>query len=242
MSNYALLNKEQHKDLRIITQRGADYGDNVMHAMTFALEFRDVQSCYPVFFCKDGQTGSIYPTALFGLEQDNNQFLNESGWDATYIPLSVRRHPFLIGFQSSSENGDGEKAPVVSLDMDNPRISDTEGEQLFDDQGEPSKFLQTSIATLENIHRGLEHNKGFIAAILQHELLESFTLDITLNDGSAHQLQGFYTIAEEKLHSLDGETLGELNAAGYLQPIFMAVASIARVRTLIDKKNALLNG
>jgi len=242
MSNYALLNKEQHKDLKIITQRGASYGDNVMHAMTFALEFRDVQSCYPIFFCKDEQTGGLYPTALFGLEQDHNQFLNESGWDATYIPLSVRRHPFLIGFQSASGNGEEQKAPVVSLDMDHPRISDTEGEQLFDDKGEPSKYLQSTIATLENIHRGLEHNKGFIAAILEYELLEPFTLEVTLNNGSTHQLQGFYTIAEEKLHKLDGPALGELNAKGYLQPIFMAVASIARVRTLIDKKNALLNG
>jgi hypothetical protein len=63
-----------------------------------------------------------------------------------------------------------------------------------------------------------------------------------LNDGSKHQLQGFYTIAEEKLHKLDGQTLGELNVDGYLQPMFMAVASFARVRTLIDKKNALLDG
>ena len=242
MSNYALLNKEQHKDLRIITQRGEAYGDNVMHAMTFALEFRDVQSCYPIFFCKDEQTGGLYPTALFGLEQNHNQFLNESGSDATYIPLSVRRHPFLIGFQSAPENGEGQKSPVVSLDMDHPRISRAEGEMLFDDKGDPSKFLQTTITTLENIHRGLEHNKGFIAAVLDHELLESFTLDVTLNDGSAHQLQGFYTIAEEKLYKLDGAALGALNANGYLQPIFMAIASFARVRTLIDQKNVLLNG
>ena len=46
----------------------------------------------------------------------------------------------------------------------------------------------------------------------------------------------------EKIESikLDSTALGELHASGYLQPIFMAVASFARVRTLIDKKNALL--
>ena len=241
MSNFAILDKKKHGDLSIITERGAAYGDNIMHSMTFALEFRDVQSCYPIFFCKDQETGAFYPTALLGFENEQNLFLTDSGWDAPYIPLTVRRQPFLIGFQPAPELGEGEKKPVVSIDMDNPRINSEKGETLFDNKGEPSGFLQTTIKMLENIHRGLEHNKGFVAALLKHELLESFTLEITLNDGSKNQLQGFYTIAEEQLHKLDGTALGELHANGYLQPIFMAVASFARVRTLIDKKNALLD-
>jgi hypothetical protein len=242
MSNYAVLSKDHHSGLKIITDRGQAYGDNVMHSMTFALEFRDIQSCYPIFFCKDEETGTFYSTALFGLEQDHNLFLSDTGWDAAYIPLTVRRQPFLIGFQPAPENGETDKKPVVSIDMAHNRANKESGEQVFESNGEPTQFLQSTINILENIHRGLEHNKGFIAALIKHELLESFKLDITLNDGSKHQLQGFYTIAEEKLHKLDGQTLGELNVDGYLQPMFMAVASFARVRTLIDKKNALLDG
>jgi hypothetical protein len=240
MSNFALLDKAKHQDLKIITERGAAYGDNIMHSMTFALEFRDVQSCYPIFFCKDSETGAFYPTALFGFEGGQNLFLTDSEWDAAYIPLTVRRHPFLIGFQPAPEIAEGERKPVVSIDMDNQRVNQENGEQIFDENGEPSTYLQKSIQMLENLHRGLEHNKGFVRALLKHELLESFTLEITLNDGSKNALQGFYTIAEEKLQTLDSDALGELHASAYLQPIFMALASFARVRTMIDKKNALL--
>ncbi len=246
MSNYNILNNDVHKDLRVNTGRSAQLGDNIMYSMTFPMEFRDIQSCYPIFFCKDPESGQLYPAALLGFEQDQNLFISDSGWDATYIPLMVRRHPFLIGFQADPDGAEGTTKPVVSIDSDSPRLIEAsgddsqEGEALFKQDGTPSDFLQTSIGTLESIHRGLEHNKGFIAALLEHELLESFSLEITLNDGSNNQLMGFYTIAEEKLQSLDGETLAKFNAQGYLQSIYMAIASFARLRPMIDKKNAQL--
>ena len=102
MSNYAILNNTVHRDLKVITELGEAYGSNVMHAMTFPMEFRDVQSCYPILFCKDPESGQFYPTALFGFEKNQNLFLNEEGWDASYIPMMIKRHPFLIGFSGGS--------------------------------------------------------------------------------------------------------------------------------------------
>lgn len=239
MSNYVLLSQAVHQQLKVITERNATYGDNVKYAPTFSLEFRNIQACYPIFFAKNNETGEFFPIALLGFESDENLFLNDSGWDATYIPMMIQRHPFLIGYQASSED-DSEEKPVVSIDMDSPRVSEEHGEALFEDDGQPTQFLKSNMSRLEALHQGHEHNKGFIEALVSAELIESFTLDITLNDGSANQLLGFYTINEEKLNQLDGETLGKLNVQGYLQPIYMAVASLARIRTLIDKKNALL--
>lgn len=239
MSDYVLLNNSAHKDLRVITTRSESYGDNVMHAMTFPMEFRDVQSSYPIFFCKDSESGQFYPAALFGLEQNQNLFLTEGGWDASYIPMMIKRHPFLIGYQADSEHVGGKK-PVVSIDMDNPRINNNEGEPLFSDNGEPTDYLKESISMLEAIHHGHEHNKGFVETLLEHDLLEAFTLEVVLNDGSKNQLTGFYTIAEQKLHELEGDTFAMLNKRGYLQAIFMAVASHSRLRPLVEKRNALI--
>ena len=91
------------------------------------------------------------------------------------------------------------------------------------------------------MHQGHEHNKGFIAALTEAELIEPFTLEITLDNGSTNKLMGFYTINEEKLNELEGSILEDFNKKGFLQPIYMAVASYARIRALIDKKNALEN-
>jgi hypothetical protein len=155
--------------------------------------------------------------------------------------MMIRRHPFLIGYQPGPNGEAAEDNPVVSIDMDNPRLNTEKGEALFTEEGNQTEYLQQSIAGLEAIHAGHEHNKIFIEALLANDLLEPFTLEITLNNGSNNQLLGFYTISEERLRELDGDTLMKLNKEGYLQAIHMQLASFARIRTLIDKKNALLS-
>ena len=240
MSNYVILTKSAHRDTKVILDRGEAYGDTVKIALTFPQEFRNVQACYPIFFIKDGDTGQFYPAALFGFEENENLFVTHQGWDATYIPMMIRRHPFLIGFQPGPNGEQAENNPVVSIDMDNPRVNTEKGEALFTEEGNQTPYLEGAIAVLEAIHAGHEHNKVFVQALLANDLLEPFTLEITLNDGSNNQLLGFYTINEEKLRDLDGDTLSRLSKEGYLQAIYMQIASFARVRTLIDKKNALL--
>jgi hypothetical protein len=241
MSKYSLLSQSEHAKLRVITERSAAYGDNLMYAMTFPLEFRNIESCYPIFFAKDGESGQFYPLALFGFQRDENLYLNGTTWDATYMPLMVERNPFLIGFQQSPDLENGEKRPVVSINVESPRISETEGEALFTDSGEPSEYLQQSMENLQTIHRGHEQNKQFIAALLENDLLEGFNLDITLKDGSNNRLEGFYTINEEKLAGLQADVLGKLHEQGFLQAIYMAMASFSQVTGLIAKKNAALN-
>ena len=115
MSNFAILNKTAHKDTKVITDRSADLGDKVKFVMTFPLEFRNVQSNYPIFFIKDGDTGQFYPIALFGFEKDENLFLSDAGWDASYIPMMVKRQPFLIGFQGDADTPDAQKMPWCLL-------------------------------------------------------------------------------------------------------------------------------
>ena len=235
MSRYEVLNSEKHGQLRIKTGYGAALGDAVMYAMTYPMEFRDIQSCYPILFTKDTNTGGFFAAALLGFEADQNLFLQDDGWDAAYVPALVQRQPFLIA--RSGEND--ARPPVVSLDIDHPRVNEAVGEAMFDTGGEPTEFLQQKIALLDKLHRGLQHGSGFIDTLLQHELLEQITLDLAFNDGNKKTLQGFYCIAEEQLYQLKGDVLESLNQAGYLQPVFMAVASLSRVRDLIERRNRL---
>ena len=84
-----------------------------------------------------------------------------------------------------------------------------------------------------------ELKQQLIDALLKHDLLEQITMDITFNDGEKKSVQGFYSIAEERLYQLEGDVLGSLNKAGYLQPVFMAVASLSRMRDVIERRNRL---
>ncbi len=235
MSQYEVLNKDKHRQLRIKTGYGAALGDAVMYVMTYPMEFRDIQSCYPILFTKDPNTGGFFAAAVMGFEADQNLFLQDDRWDASYVPALVQRQPFLIATGGQSDNA----TPVVSLDLDHPRVSQDEGEALFDIEGNATEFLNQKIALLDKLHRGLQHGSGFIDTLLQHELLEQITLDIAFNDGSKKSLQGFYCIAEERLYQLQGDVLESLNQAGYLQPVFMAVASLSRMRDIIERRNRL---
>jgi len=236
MATHALLNNVDHKHLRVITARGARYGDAVMSALTFPAEFRELQAYYPIVFAKNADGSAFDALALFGFQDGENLFLDEAGgtarWDAAAIPLSVERQPFLIGR--------GAEELSIHIDMDHPRVTAAgpdDGEPLFLTYGGTSEYLERIASVLRTLHDGLDAARGFSAALMELELLESFVLDIELDDGSQNRLGGFYTINEERLLALSAEQLERLNRAGYLQAIYMALASLSQFRGLIDRKN-----
>lgn len=240
MANHQMLDNVTHKDLRIITTRSAAYGDKVASTGIFPVEFRRVQAEYPIVFRKSASADHFEPTAMMGLADGENLFLDEAGWHARYIPLTIERQPFLIGFQSRTEGSGPVEEPVVHLDMDHPRVSETEGEKVFLEHGGISPYLEHINSVLQAIHAGHEYNQQFSRALVEHELLEPFALEVELKDRAKYKLAGFYTIHQEKLDALDGAALADLHAQGYLEHIYMVIASIANFSALIEKKNALL--
>lgn len=224
-ARHVLLNNIDHKDLRIVTRRGARWGDAVMAAATFPAEFRNVQACYPIVFQKLA-TG-FQPLALFGWQDGENLFLDGERWDASYLPLAVERQPFLIGFEG--------EAPVIHLDSASPRLSQTEGEPVFLPHGGMTEFLERTAAMLQTLHEGLQATPAFIDALLAHDLLEPFALDIDRGEAGVHRWQGFYTVHEDRLRALQAPALGTLHEAGHLEAIYMVLASLVHLRDLIDR-------
>jgi hypothetical protein len=240
MTNHVLLNNVDHQDLKIITRKAAEFGDNVSGVVTFPTEFRDVQSEYPIFFQKSEQTGQFQAIAVFGFETGQNLFLSDSGWHATYIPAIINRGPFLIGFQNENQNGQMVRVPMVHVDLDDPRISKTdEGEAVFLAHGGNSAYLEKVSRSLMTIHDGIETSKAMFNAFSELDLLEAFTAEIKLDDGGTYQLIGYYTINEDKLYQLDKETLSRLNNSGFLFAAYMVIASMSNVQKLVNKRNKL---
>lgn len=236
MTDFALVNHDEHQDVRIITERSAKYGDAVMYTLTFPFEFRSVQAFYPILFHQD-DSGELLPVALFGFEKGENLFLDESGWEAGYVPAMIVREPFLIGYQGSDIQKDEDKARVLSIDMDHPRVSKEEGEPLFLPLGGRSEYLEWSADLLEQIYEGMLHSREFVAALKEHNLIEAANFDITLSDGSQNQLLGFHVLEEEKVRQLPGDVLEEFSKKSFLMPMFMILASMSNMRALIQRKD-----
>ncbi|MEN9855299.1 MAG: hypothetical protein RLZZ157_425 [Pseudomonadota bacterium] len=209
MSSHQILDPAHHADLRIHNGAGAHLGDNVMGCLTT-------------------------PLALFGFETGENLFLQNTLWDARYRPMAHHIQPFLIG-RSTLES----EIAQVHVDMESPRISMSgEGMRVFDANGQPTPYLEDIATQLAELDQGYRQTPEFCATLEQFELLEPFTLNVALKDGSQNALVGYHIIAEERLSTLNGAELGSLQARGYLLPIFMAVASLSNFSDLVARKNA----
>lgn len=240
MPNHQLLDNITHKDVHVITKHTPEFGDNSSYSHVFIAEFRDVQAHYPIFFQKNSQTGQFEAIALFGLAGEENLFLTDAGWQANYIPLSIQRRPFLIGFQESTEGGVVSEEPVIHIDMDSPRISYNQGEAVFLPQGGQSPYVQHVAATLMAIQQGHQQTKTFIDTLQQHELLENVEIKVTLDDDSNHAMNFLYTINEEKVAQLSDQVVADLHRLGYLKAIHMIFASMPNMSNLIKLKNRQL--
>ncbi len=200
----------------------------MVSAATFPQEFRQLQAQYPIVFHRSGER-SFQPLALLGLRLGENLFLDGARWNAPYIPLSIQRQPFLIG-----EQPDG---PMVHIDLDSPRISSAEGELLFREHGGTTDFLDRISQVLRTLHDGLAASDAFVERVLRYDLLEPFVFEATLNNGLECRLAGLYVVHEERLRALDEAALLELHRHGDLEPLYMAVASIAQFRHVLERMN-----
>lgn len=230
---HAILTAEAHRDLTIRTERAAALGDAAMCCITVPDEFRAVQSQYPILFRLSDTRDRFSALAMFGFENGENLFLEDGRWDARYRPLAMEIQPFLIG-GSPTDDGIGQ----VHIDLSSPRIGQPgKGERLFDAMGRPTSYLDRIAGLLGTLDQGYRATPDFFAALQRHDLLEPFTLDVTLDDGSRNQLVGFHIINEDRMATLDAGVLAELNAAGHLLPIYMAIASLEHFGELVARRN-----
>jgi hypothetical protein len=147
------------------------------------------------------------------------------------------RQPFLIGFQEKEQGGDTVREPVITVDLDSPRVSLEQGEPVFLEHGGNSEYLEQVNSILKVLYQGIAGSKPFFDTLTELDLIESFVLDAQLDDGSEHRLAGFYTINEDVLRELDGEKLEMLNRKGHLEAIYMAIASMSNLPNLLEIKN-----
>lgn len=242
MTKHMMLNNVYHKDTKVIAHYAAEYGDNKASVLAFPSEFIELQKHYPIFFRRDGESDEFQCAALLGLEKNENLFLDPScpsGWKADYIPAVLSRGPFLIGFQQSDDGE--EKNAVIHIDMDHPKVSESEGQPLFLTHGGNSPYLNHISSCLTVIDSGLAMQSDMFAQFSTFDLIEPVNIELELSNGEKRKLSGNYTIHEEKLAALSANELHTLNKSGYLPLAFAVVASMTNVRKLIDLKNLKLS-
>ena len=69
------------------------------------------------------------------------------------------------------------------------------------------------------------------------KLIEPISISLSFDDGSKRELAGLYTINREALRALPDANVVELFRRGYLQLIYLMIASVKQIPVLAKKKN-----
>jgi len=237
MANRVLLNNVDHHDVRVRVGHSAALGDAVNQITVFPTEYEELQREYPILFRRNPD-GSYYSVALLGLDRDENLFLGEEGWQGRYVPALLQRGPFSIGISGQGPNGEPLGEPMIHIDLDDPRVSRTDGEPVFLTHGGNSPYLDHVAGVLRAIFAGVEINKTIFAAFEQFDLIEPVTIEIQLSDTRQYNVPDCYTISQQRLMQLDGAALEQLHRADYLRAAMWVASSLRNISRLIDIKNA----
>jgi len=179
----------------------------------------------PVFFSKSPQHGNFYLGAMTGFRPGEWLIPGRSEGVPPFRSLDLQRDGFFI-------DGEG-----LVIDPANSRFDDTEGEALFDRQGEPTPALRQIQQVLGRLQAGQDEGAAFIAAMLHHRLIEPIDISLRFDDGEKLVLQGLYTISLDALAELDDAAVIELFRNGYLRLAYAIAASAAHVRSMAAYRN-----
>ena len=115
------------------------------------------------------------------------------------------------------------------------------GQALFEDDGRPSAYLNGVINLFRDLRPGLEQTKLLGRHLARSEADRAGGYQPGSDDGKGkRQLEGLNTINQDRLKKLADAKIVELFHRGYLQAIYLMIASWKQVAVLAQKKNARL--
>ncbi len=186
-SNLVPLDKEKHKAHKLKKQDSYAFAVNANSIPVAGFEFFEASRNFPIFFVK-GADGIFIPVAILSLRKAGHD-LGEK-WEDAYVPAYLRRYPFILSAEG-----------VVLFDEPAPHVQAEEGEDLFDENGEPTEVAKGIIKFLEQIDRGYRLTEEFARVLGEKELLEPFKGSVKLSEGSV-SFGDLYSINEKKMHEV----------------------------------------
>ncbi len=221
------LNRERHRNLKINRAAAThDFARQTNSVLLAGSEVVEAAKDYPVIFV--GKEGGDYTlAALVGLSDQQNLFVNKKGeWTpGRYLPAFVRRYPFVLA------EGDDRDSLTVCVDESFPGLSTTEGEPLFDDEGQETPLLSGAVDFLRLFHVEMAQTRAFGARLAELGLLASKTLRME-RDGKQEVLDGIFVVDDAKLRALDDAVVLELFKNGYLALVYAHLHSISNIDRL----------
>lgn len=232
-SNLVALDREQHKKLRLATNKSSLERITPLNSLFIAMaEFAEASRDFPVVFVRvgaaaEGQRPAIAPLAVFGLKQGSNLFVQDGQWTGRYMPAYIRRYPFAMARISDTSDD-----MAMCIDQGWEGLSETEGDLLFKEDGQPTELLENAKTFVEDFEREAERTRQGCQILQDLDLFQDMRFEATLPNGEKLDVDGFMTINEKKLAELPDDKVLELFRNGLLELITIHRVSLGHMSRL----------
>ncbi|KAB0581511.1 SapC family protein [Campylobacter sputorum] len=213
--NIVPLIKNKHKNITYHKEKIP----NLAYTEILATEIISCERNFPVVFTNDASPRLI---ALLG--KTSNLIIDDNFKD--YIPAYLQNYPFLLA-KVDKEN-------ILCIDEDAKEFSG-DGEKLFGDDGEPSKFLSQAIGAMKNYNAEFEKTITALEEIKKSGILIKKELSVTHENKKYVLIKGFSIVSKKKLLELDDATLANFARKGYLELIHSHLRSLNNLENLTTK-------
>jgi hypothetical protein len=171
--------------------------------------------------------------AIMGLVEEENVFLEADGrWtDNAYIPAYFRRMPFCT--LGTVQNGQ----PTRVMCVEERALATEEGSGVpVAVDGQPTEgWKQTELFVL-GFEQQLGTTQEALKLLVDMKLIEHFTMNATLPDGSPMQFSGVARINEAVLKELNAQQLRLLFDRGLMRLIYAHLLSLERFTDLLRRR------
>ncbi len=221
--NLEALDKNRHQGLKFSPAANFDFARELATAPLSFNELVSAARYYPVVFPSQG---APVPQALLSLKQGENVFIDAEGkWRVPYIPVHIRRYPFIL-----SKIREEDKY-AVCIDPDAPHFRQEAGESLYNDQGEPGETLVKVMDVLKTYQAEMINTERLFTALQEKGVLVDKQFNLEKN-GQKSSVGGFKAVDTDKLKALDNDVLGDWVKRGMMGLVYAHLHSLDNVRAL----------
>jgi hypothetical protein len=227
------LNNKRHANVKIKTQNDVSRFQKQQLIPVTLQDIIPLSGEFPIVFVKNEETGQFSCVAMMAIRPNLNLYCQDINWNHHVLPMGFNNSPFSLA--KKSEESD---EAIVCIDENSPFVNDSEGELLFDNEGNQTKFLQKRSEALLQVAQFSQQTSNVIQLFAQKKLLSPKKLNIKLQQQAEPiELSGLYLIDEKALSSLSTEDFEDLRIKGLLPLIYAHLASLHQITRLTIKQN-----
>jgi hypothetical protein len=222
-----LLDRAKHRRRRIRPSTSFAFARNANSLYLAAAEFPHACKEYAIVFTRT--PSGVIPVVMLGLRARENLYVAQDGaWQGRYVPAFVRRYPFVLATLPG-------QSMAVCIDEAYEGVNESEGDALFDAQGQDTPFLRNALDFLSACQREHLRTEAFCRRLDEAGLLTEMNARADLVDGRSFSVQGLLVVDEKKLLALPDATALALFRAGELNLLAMHLLSLSNMQQLVER-------